>query len=100
MHQYRDAIKTPRQDQSSGMKGQPRPPGRCSYSTGPGAAGRDAGGEATIEVRPNDYLEAWQLHEPRNLRVVCSPGGDYVAVFEPNAQDGRRGVLLMSQQRC
>jgi hypothetical protein len=44
-------------------------------------------GEAAIEVRPNDYYEAWQLHGPRNLRVVCSPGGDYVAVFEPDAQE-------------
>jgi hypothetical protein len=44
-------------------------------------------GEAAIEVRPNDYYEARQLHGPRNLRVVCSPGGDYVAVFEPDAQE-------------
>jgi hypothetical protein len=44
-------------------------------------------GYAAIEVRPNDYSEVWQLHGPRNLRVVCSPGGDYVAVLEPDAQE-------------
>jgi hypothetical protein len=44
-------------------------------------------GDAAIEVRPNDYSEVWQLHGPRNLRVVCSPGGDYVAVLEPDAQE-------------
>jgi hypothetical protein len=40
-----------------------------------------------LAVRPNDYCEAWQLHGPRNLAVVCSPGGDYVAVFEPDPQE-------------
>jgi hypothetical protein len=44
-------------------------------------------GEAAIEVRPNDQYESWQLRGPRNLRVVCSPGGDYIAVFEPDADE-------------
>jgi hypothetical protein len=43
--------------------------------------------EAAIEVRSNDNFQAWQFHGLRNLRVVCSPGGDYVAVFEPDAQE-------------
>jgi hypothetical protein len=28
-----------------------------------------------------------QLRRPRNLRLVCSPGGDYIAVFEPDAPE-------------
>jgi Family of unknown function (DUF6188) len=43
-------------------------------------------GEAAIEVWPNDYDESWQLRGPRNLRVVCSPGGEYIAVFEPDGE--------------
>jgi hypothetical protein len=42
-------------------------------------------GEAAIEVGPNDLYESWQLRGPRNLLVVCSPGGEYIAVFEPDA---------------
>jgi hypothetical protein len=43
-------------------------------------------GEAVVEVRPN-YCESWELRGPRNLPVACSPGGDYIAVFEPDAQE-------------
>ncbi len=43
-------------------------------------------GEAAIEVWPNDYYESWQLRGPRNLQVVCSPGGDYLAVFGPEGE--------------
>ena len=44
-------------------------------------------GQAAIEVRPNDHYESWQLRGPRNLLVVCSPGGDYIAVFEPDSDE-------------
>jgi hypothetical protein len=44
-------------------------------------------GEAAIEVRPNDLYESWQLRGPRNLHVLCSPGGDYIAVFEADAPE-------------
>ncbi len=44
-------------------------------------------GESAIEVRPNTLYESWQLRGPRNLLVVCSPGGEYIAVFEPDADE-------------
>lgn len=41
-------------------------------------------GDAAIEVPPNDSYEAWQLFGPHDLLVVCAPGGEYIAVFEPD----------------
>ncbi len=40
-------------------------------------------GEATLSVPPHPMYEAWQVSGPHGLLIVCSPGGDYVAVWEP-----------------
>ena len=60
--------------------------GVTSASVAPDGALHLVIGEAAIEVWPNDYDESWQLRGPRNLRVVCSPGGEYIAVFEPDGE--------------
>lgn len=59
--------------------------GVTSASVAPDGALHLVIGEAAIEVWPNDYYESWQLRGPRNLRV-CSPGGEYIAVFEPDGE--------------
>jgi hypothetical protein len=43
-------------------------------------------GAATVSVPPHPMYEAWQVRGPNGLLIVCSPGGDYVAVWEPNNQ--------------
>ena len=43
-------------------------------------------GSATLTVMPHPMYEAWQVRGPDGLLIVCSPGGEYVAVWEP---DGR-----------
>lgn len=40
-------------------------------------------GEATLTVRPHQMYESWQVRGPDGLLIVCSPGGEYVAVWEP-----------------
>ena len=60
--------------------------GVTSASVAPDGALHLVIGEAAIEVWPNDYYESWQLRGPRNLRVVCSPDGEYIAVFEPDGE--------------
>ena len=40
-------------------------------------------GSATVTVPPASMYEAWQVRGPDGLLIVCSPGGDYVAVWEP-----------------
>jgi Family of unknown function (DUF6188) len=67
----------------------------AEYEARKGEAARAVTLESSVKRRsrsgrttmPNDYYEAWQLHGPRNLAVVCSPGGDSIAVFEPDAQE-------------
>ena len=59
--------------------------GVTSASVAPDGALHLVIGEAAIEVWPNDYYESWQLRGPRNLRV-CSPGGEYIAVFETDGE--------------
>jgi hypothetical protein len=43
-------------------------------------------GSATVTVPPAPMYEAWQVRGPDGLLIVCSPGGDYVAVWEPESQ--------------
>lgn len=38
---------------------------------------------ATLTVPPAPMYEAWQVRGPDGLLIVCSPGGEYVAVWEP-----------------
>ncbi len=40
-------------------------------------------GAAVLTVPPHPMYEAWQMRGPDGLLIVCSPGGDYVAVWEP-----------------
>lgn len=40
-------------------------------------------GQATLSVPPHPMAEAWQLRGPDGLLIVCLPGGDRVAVWEP-----------------
>lgn len=40
-------------------------------------------GQATLTVSPHPLYEAWQFRGPRDLLIVCSPGGDYVAYWAP-----------------
>lgn len=40
-------------------------------------------GSATITVPPAPMYEAWQVRGPDGLLIVCSPGGDYVATWQP-----------------
>jgi hypothetical protein len=43
-------------------------------------------GSATLTVPPHPLYEAWQVRGPDGLLVVCSPGGDYLAVWEPESR--------------
>jgi len=43
-------------------------------------------GSATVTVPPAPMYEAWQVRGPEGLLIVCSPGGDYVAVWEPESR--------------
>jgi len=43
-------------------------------------------GPATLTVPPDAAYEAWQVRGPDGLLIVCSPGGDYVAVWEPKGR--------------
>jgi hypothetical protein len=40
-------------------------------------------GSATLTVPPHPMYEAWQMRGPHGLLIVCAPGGDYIAVWEP-----------------
>lgn len=40
-------------------------------------------GPATLTVRPHPMYEAWQIRGPDGLLIVCAPGGEYIAVWEP-----------------
>lgn len=40
-------------------------------------------GEAILTVPPHPMYEAWQVRGPSGSLIVCSPGGEYVAVWEP-----------------
>jgi hypothetical protein len=42
-------------------------------------------GSATMTVPPASMYEAWQVRGPDGLLIVCAPGGDYVAVWEPGS---------------
>jgi hypothetical protein len=44
--------------------------------------------EVTIETAlpPHPMYEAWQVRGPRELLIVCSPGGDYLAVWKPEGE--------------
>lgn len=43
-------------------------------------------GAATLSVPPTPMYEAWQVRGPDGLLIVCSPGGEYVAVWEPEGR--------------
>ena len=43
-------------------------------------------GDATLRVLPHPSYEAWQVRGPQGMLIVCSPGGDYVAVWRRQAQ--------------
>lgn len=43
-------------------------------------------GPATLTVPASPMYEAWQVRGPRGLLIVCSPGGEYVAVWEPQTE--------------
>ena len=43
-------------------------------------------GSATVTVPPAPMYEAWQVRGPDGLLIVCSPGGDYVAVWAPQSR--------------
>lgn len=43
-------------------------------------------GSATLTVQPHTMYEAWQVRGPDGLLIVCSPGGDYIAVWEPEGR--------------
>lgn len=43
-------------------------------------------GSATLEVPPAPMYEAWQVRGPDGMLIVCAPGGDYVAVWEPESR--------------
>ncbi|HEX5018716.1 MAG TPA: DUF6188 family protein [Actinomycetes bacterium] len=42
-------------------------------------------GAATLTVPPAPMYESWQVRGPDGLLIVCSPGGDYVAVWKPES---------------
>lgn len=46
-------------------------------------------GSATLTVRSAPTYEAWQVHGPDGMLIVCSPGGDYVAFWEPESRTKR-----------
>jgi hypothetical protein len=39
-------------------------------------------GEATLSVPPHPMYEAWQVRGPHGMLIVCSPGGDYLAIWK------------------
>lgn len=43
-------------------------------------------GPATLRVPPHAVYEAWEARGPDGLLIVCSPGGEYVAVWEPESR--------------
>ncbi len=43
-------------------------------------------GSGTLTVPPAPMYEAWQVRGPNGLLIVCSPGGEYVAVWEPEGR--------------
>ena len=43
---------------------------------------------AALTVSPDPTYEAWQVRGPDGLLIICAPGGDYLAIWEP---DGSRG---------
>jgi Family of unknown function (DUF6188) len=43
-------------------------------------------GQATVSVPPHPMYEAWQVRGPREMLIVCSPGGDYIAVWKPQSE--------------
>lgn len=43
-------------------------------------------GSASITVPPAPMYEAWQVRGPGGMLIVCSPGGDYIAVWEPEVE--------------
>jgi hypothetical protein len=47
-------------------------------------------GEAELTVRPHELYEAWQVRGPDGLLVICSPGGECIAVWDPTAPDSPR----------
>lgn len=40
-------------------------------------------GEATLSVPPHPMYEAWQVRGPRDMLLVRSPGGEYIAIWKP-----------------
>ena len=40
---------------------------------------------AIVTIPPEPMYEAWELRGPDGLLIVCSPGGEYLAVWEPEA---------------
>lgn len=42
---------------------------------------------ATLIVRPHPMYEAWQVRGPGGLLIVCAPGGEYLAVWEPEGRN-------------
>ncbi|WP_030485198.1 DUF6188 family protein [Nocardioides aequoreus] len=43
-------------------------------------------GSATLTVHSAPTYEAWQVHGPEGMLIGCSPGGDYVAFWEPESR--------------
>jgi hypothetical protein len=41
---------------------------------------------ARLTVPPHESYEAWQVRGPDGLSIVCAPGGDYIAVWEPQSR--------------
>ena len=43
-------------------------------------------GSAILTVPPAPLYEAWQVRGPDGLLIVCSPGGEYIVVWEPEGR--------------
>ena len=43
-------------------------------------------GEARLSVPPHPLYEAWQVRGPHEMLVVCLPGGDGLAIWEPPSE--------------
>jgi hypothetical protein len=43
-------------------------------------------GEARLSVPPHPMYEAWQVHGPHEMLIVCLPGGDGLAIWEPTSE--------------
>jgi hypothetical protein len=43
-------------------------------------------GQATLSVPPHPMYEAWQVRGPQDMLIVCSPGGDYLAMWDPRTE--------------